>query len=170
MYSLPNSERGGVVVSIAWDDVDEKNAKPKKTRLGPRVTLDDERCILCSRCVRFTHEISKSCALGIKHRGDESLVRASGADRGTYILRRLLDQARRLRALMPDTVFLVPGYGAQGGTADDVRACFIRGHQGALITASRSVIYPKATLGTPWKTAIGDAARIFADEIRAITR
>jgi orotidine-5'-phosphate decarboxylase len=75
-----------------------------------------------------------------------------------------------LRARMPRTMFLVPGYGAQGGTADDVRACFIRGHQGALITASRSVIYPKATLGTPWKTAIGDAARIFADEIRAITR
>ena len=75
-----------------------------------------------------------------------------------------------LRARMPRTMFLVPGYGAQGGTADDVRACFIHGHQGALITASRSVIYPKATLGTPWKTAIGDAARVFADEIRAITR
>lgn len=75
-----------------------------------------------------------------------------------------------LRARMPRTMFLVPGYGAQGGTADDVRACFIHGHQGALITASRSVIYPKAILGTPWKTAIGDAARVFADEIRAITR
>ena len=49
--------------------------------------LDNERCILCSRCVRFTHEISKSSALGIKHRGDESLVRASedGAlDRDPY--------------------------------------------------------------------------------------
>jgi orotidine-5'-phosphate decarboxylase len=75
-----------------------------------------------------------------------------------------------LRARMPRTIFLVPGYGAQGGTADDVRACFTAGDRGALITASRSVIYPKAAAGTPWTQAIRDAARTFADEIRAITR
>ena len=45
--------------------------------LSERIVLDNERCILCSRCVRFTHEISKSCALGIKNRGDSSLVRAA---------------------------------------------------------------------------------------------
>ena len=38
--------------------------------------LDNERCIVCSRCVRFTREISKSHALGIQNRGDGSLVRA----------------------------------------------------------------------------------------------
>jgi orotidine-5'-phosphate decarboxylase len=73
-----------------------------------------------------------------------------------------------LRARMPHTIFLVPGYGAQGGTADDVRACFTAPQQGALITASRSVIYPKAAAGVSWEQAIRDAARIFADEIRAI--
>ena len=55
--------------------------------LSERILLDNERCILCSRCVRFTAEVSKSNALGIKHRGDESLVRASedGAlDRDPY--------------------------------------------------------------------------------------
>jgi hypothetical protein len=45
--------------------------------LSERVLLDNERCILCSRCVRFTREISKSNALGITQRGDTSLVRAS---------------------------------------------------------------------------------------------
>ena len=49
--------------------VDEKNAKPKHTRLGPRVTLDDERCILCSRCVRFSSEIAKDPVLGFVNRG-----------------------------------------------------------------------------------------------------
>jgi NADH-quinone oxidoreductase subunit G len=49
--------------------LDEKNAKPKKTRLGPRVTLDDERCILCSRCVRFSSEIAKDPVLGFVNRG-----------------------------------------------------------------------------------------------------
>jgi len=45
--------------------------------LSSRIVLDNERCILCSRCVRFTHEISQSKSLGIKHRGDHSLVRAA---------------------------------------------------------------------------------------------
>jgi NADH-quinone oxidoreductase subunit G len=45
--------------------------------LSARIVLDNERCILCSRCVRFTREISKSNALGIKNRGDVSLVRAA---------------------------------------------------------------------------------------------
>ncbi len=45
--------------------------------LSARIMLDNERCILCSRCVRFTREISKSNALGIKNRGDVSLVRAA---------------------------------------------------------------------------------------------
>jgi len=43
--------------------------------LSSRIVLDNERCIVCSRCVRFTREVSKSHALGIQHRGDESLVR-----------------------------------------------------------------------------------------------
>jgi len=45
--------------------------------LSERIVLDNERCILCSRCVRFTREISKSNALGIVQRGDQSLVRAA---------------------------------------------------------------------------------------------
>lgn len=56
------------------------DVKVRSTKFHPlseRITLDNERCILCSRCVRFTHEISKSKALGIKQRGDVSLVRAS---------------------------------------------------------------------------------------------
>ncbi len=54
--------------------------KVKSTKFHPlseRIVLDNERCILCSRCVRFTREISKSNALGIVQRGDTSLVRAA---------------------------------------------------------------------------------------------
>ena len=49
-------------------------------------------------------------------------------------------QARRLRALMPHTLFLVPGYGAQGATAADVVGCFDAHGQGALVNAARSII------------------------------
>ncbi|MGA2443971.1 MAG: 2Fe-2S iron-sulfur cluster-binding protein [Opitutaceae bacterium] len=48
---------------------ERKNVKPKRTRLGPRVMLDDERCILCSRCVRFCKEIAGDDVLGFVDRG-----------------------------------------------------------------------------------------------------
>jgi NADH-quinone oxidoreductase subunit G len=54
--------------------VEEKNVKPKRTTLGPRVTLDDERCILCSRCVRFSQEITKDNVLGFIDRGSYSTL------------------------------------------------------------------------------------------------
>ncbi len=49
--------------------VEEKVKKPKQVELGPRVTLDDERCILCSRCIRFCQEIVKDDVLGFVNRG-----------------------------------------------------------------------------------------------------
>jgi NADH-quinone oxidoreductase subunit G len=58
-----------------------KQHKRKLHDLGPRVTLDNERCILCSRCVRFTREISRSNALGIVERGNHSFVEAEVAGR-----------------------------------------------------------------------------------------
>lgn len=51
-----------------------KVRKHKVVDLGPRVVLDSERCILCSRCVRFTDEVSKSHELGIFNRGDRSEI------------------------------------------------------------------------------------------------
>ncbi len=54
--------------------VEEKNVKPKRTVLGPRVILDDERCILCSRCVRFTEEIDENPVLGFTQRGSHSTL------------------------------------------------------------------------------------------------
>ncbi len=52
--------------------VDEKVHKPKAVPLGPHVILDAERCILCSRCVRFCDEITDTGELGIFNRGDHS--------------------------------------------------------------------------------------------------
>ena len=54
--------------------IEQKNVKPKRTQLGPRVTLDDERCILCSRCIRFSKEIAKDDVLGFVDRGSYSTL------------------------------------------------------------------------------------------------
>ena len=53
---------------------DEKVHKPKAVPLGPHVILDAERCILCSRCVRFCDEITGTGELGIFERGDLSEI------------------------------------------------------------------------------------------------
>lgn len=51
------------------------------------------------------------------------------------------DQTIKLRALMPHCLFLVPGWGAQGAEPESVAACFKSDGTGALVSASRSVIY-----------------------------
>src|SRR3989338_1246616 len=51
-----------------------KVKKPKAVAIGPTVMLDAERCILCSRCVRFTDEVTKTGELGIFNRGDHSEI------------------------------------------------------------------------------------------------
>jgi orotidine-5'-phosphate decarboxylase len=50
-------------------------------------------------------------------------------------------QARKLRTLMPQNIFLVPGYGAQGGTAQDVKPCFNADGTGAVVNSSRGIIF-----------------------------
>jgi len=54
--------------------MDEKVHKPKAVPLGPHVMLDAERCILCSRCVRFCDEVTGTGELGIFNRGDRSEI------------------------------------------------------------------------------------------------
>jgi len=54
---------------------DENKTKRKKAYpIGPYVILDQERCILCTRCVRFTREISKTSELGVIDRGHRSEI------------------------------------------------------------------------------------------------
>ena len=50
----------------------EKVHKPKRVQLGPHVVLDAERCINCTRCTRFTEEISETYQLSIVNRGDKN--------------------------------------------------------------------------------------------------
>jgi NADH-quinone oxidoreductase subunit G len=54
--------------------IEQKNVKPKRTQLGPRVTLDDERCVLCSRCIRFSRDVAGADVLGFVDRGSYSTL------------------------------------------------------------------------------------------------
>ena len=54
--------------------VETKVHKPKAVDLGPRIVLDDERCILCTRCIRFTKDIVGDDKLGIVNRGSYNSI------------------------------------------------------------------------------------------------
>ena len=54
--------------------LEHKVKKPKKVEIGPRVTLDAERCILCSRCIRFMQEVPHDDVLGFTDRGSYSTI------------------------------------------------------------------------------------------------
>lgn len=54
--------------------LERKVKKPKSIELGPRVTLDGERCILCTRCIRFMREVAKDDVLGIVDRGSYNTI------------------------------------------------------------------------------------------------
>jgi len=53
---------------------DNKTKRKKAFPIGPHVMLDQERCILCTRCVRFTEDVSKTHELGVFRRGHQSVI------------------------------------------------------------------------------------------------
>jgi orotidine-5'-phosphate decarboxylase len=81
-----------------------------------------------------------------------------------------------LRAMMPRTPFLVPGYGAQGATAESCRPCFRADGTGAVVNASRSVIYAFNDAqrvkqhGEDWQACVAAACREFAGDVAGLTR
>lgn len=89
------------------------------------------------------------------------------------------DEARRLRTLAPKALFLVPGYGAQGGGAADAMAGFVsrpEGLVGGLVNASRSVTFPRTAEAAKtlqdWEAAITgaiDAAQADLRRVRELT-
>jgi NADH-quinone oxidoreductase subunit G len=54
--------------------LEEKERKVKAEPLGPNVILDGERCIMCTRCIRFCDEVTQTHELGMLNRGDRSVI------------------------------------------------------------------------------------------------
>jgi len=68
-------------------------------------------------------------------------------------------EAEKLRELMPEAIFLVPGYGAQGGSAQDVKSCFKADGTGAIVNNSRGIIFAYETVKGFDEESYADAAR-----------
>ena len=75
------------------------------------------------------------------------------------------EEASNLRNLMPNQIFLVPGYGAQGGSAEDVKPCFHKNGTGAIVNSSRGIIFAYQEKGLP-EEEFAQAARDAAVEMK----
>lgn len=98
---------------------------------------------LFERVAEYVGEISEDL---IGDRGYSSVGAVAGA---TYP-----KEAEKLRELMPKSIFLVPGYGAQGGGAEDTMPCFNEDGYGAVINSSRGILY--AYKRAPYKREFGE--------------
>jgi orotidine-5'-phosphate decarboxylase len=115
---------------------------------------------------RVAEMLSGECARLRGASGWSGLMAVAGA---TYP-----EEARALRETMPEALFLVPGYGAQGASATDAVAGFVkgpRGLEGGIVNSSRALLYPQAAQAgknmAEWRTAISEAMAAGAAELRA---
>jgi len=103
--------------------------------------------------------------------GDRHLGSAGLSNVGAVVGATKAEDALNLRARMPHQIFLIPGYGAQGGTAADIRA-MLSGRPATdgsiLVTASRSVIYAFDAEDQNWQASVTRAAKAFAHELQGL--
>ena len=104
------------------------------------------------------------------HRGESGYSLVGAVVGATYP-----EQLAELREALPGVLFLVPGYGAQGGAAADVAAAFDDQGLGAVVNSSRGLTFaykrPEfARFGADWQRAIQQAVREMADDLASHTR
>lgn len=87
------------------------------------------------------------------------------------------EDASKLRQMLPGTLFLVPGYGAQGAGAEDAASCFDGDGCGAVVSSSRHIAF--AFRRPPWDSTLGEdgfeeaakqAAREMKDQLNSVLR
>jgi orotidine-5'-phosphate decarboxylase len=91
--------------------------------------------LVCNGKTIYEHVADLVVRLGEPYRGSSDYNFVGAVVGATY-----KEEASKLRNIMKNTYFLVPGYGAQGGTAEDVAACFNQDGLGAIVNSSRGII------------------------------
>ncbi len=112
--------------------------------------------------------LAEAIARGVASAGVSSVGGRGWSDLGAVVAATKPEDAATMRALMPKQVFLVPGFGAQGGTVETVRELF-RDGGGAVVNASRSVLYPEGS-GSDWAGDVRVAAAAFAEQVADAAR
>ncbi len=102
-------------------------------------------------------------AMLIEKWGDSLIGNYGYSSVGAVVSAKHTEEAKKLRKLMQKTFFLVPGYGAQGGTAKDLSVCFDKNGEGAIINSSRGII--ASYLSSDFKTEEKYFAKVAKDAV-----
>lgn len=99
----------------------------------------------------------------------ENLGQAGYGDVGAVVGATHPAELAEVRRTAPEALFLVPGYGAQGGTAADTAPAFAASGLGAVVNSSRGILFPFPPDDPKWEAAIESATRRAIAELRAAT-
>ncbi len=116
----------------------------------------------------YRHVADRIAAWAAAHRGDGGYSLVGAVVGATYPA-----ELAELRAALPGVVFLVPGYGAQGGSAADVAPAFDDQGLGALINNSRGITFAyqkpaaRARFGDDWRGAVAQAVHDMIADLAA---
>lgn len=114
-------------------------------------TTTDFQDLDCGGTPLYLHVAAKVRAWG------ERLKEGSFSSLGAVVGATWPEQGKALRGAMPDTPFLIPGYGAQGGGREGVASCRRAAGGGLLVNSSRALLYAwKERPGRDWREALRD--------------
>lgn len=113
----------------------------------------------------YRHVADRLAAWAIDHRGESGYSLLGAVVGATYP-----EQLAELREALPGVLFLVPGYGAQGGSAADVASAFDDEGLGAVVNSSRGISFAYqrpafARFGSDWQSAIREAVREMVEDL-----
>ena len=104
--------------------------------------------------------------------GSSYITKSEMSDAGAVVGLTKSADGKKLRELMPEQVFLVPGYGAQGGGASDLVPLLSANTElpgrGVLVNASRSVIYPEVGANESWQDAVARCAKAMHADLASV--
>ncbi len=89
--------------------------------------------------------VSQSIAKYVNEQAKDNVGKHGYSSIGAVVGATYPEEAAKLRKLMPNSYFLVPGYGAQGGGAKDILPCFNSDGLGAAVNSSRGILYDHMT-------------------------
>lgn len=150
---IAESERKGVYVLVRTSNASATEVQGITDREGTPVSL---------RVAERVHDWGASPALI----GDSGYSAV-----GAVVAPRDADETTRLRSAMPQTPWLVPGFGAQGIAPGQIRPCFGDDGFGAIVSSSRGVIFAfenHPAGAAHWQTAVADAAKKLVDDLRTV--
>jgi orotidine-5'-phosphate decarboxylase len=97
---------------------------------------------------------------------DEQLGECGLGDVGAVVGATNPKELVELRQAMPRVWFLVPGYGAQGGTAEDAKTAYLPNGLGAVVNSSRGVVFPFKPDDVGWEAKVVAAAKKAQAELK----